>query len=307
MKFFLPIIFLCLSCGSTKIDIHQFRNQQFGALYSDQEKERYTIEKAELNFKRGKSKVSNDLLQKAKKEYNFLVTHFDNEQAKKRLIEIDQFYLEYKQFYEELLKESVAKKLIFTSAGYYKKIQRLYPDHSEATNYLSHWKNEIKRRLQINLNLGTSYANKKKYNKAKRCFNRVLVFEPNSEKAKAGLKLIDRYKENDKKQLWLAKKRKEELARKKYLARLKRKSARKKKQSVKPVKKEVIAAEPEVVELSIEEKEELYAQGIDSYNNKDYKKAYEFFEQLKDSLFKDASLYLERSEDKITALGLDDE
>ena len=58
-------------------------------------------------------------------------------------------------------------------------------------------------------------------------------------------------------------------------------------------------------ELSDEEMEKIYLAGISSYEEKDFTKAYELFESLKDSLYKDTSLYLERTQDKIDALGLD--
>ncbi|NUQ81619.1 MAG: hypothetical protein HUU10_08425 [Bacteroidetes bacterium] len=55
-----------------------------------------------------------------------------------------------------------------------------------------------------------------------------------------------------------------------------------------------------------EDKEALYRKGVEAYEKKDYMKAYELLSNLEDMGYKDTTLYLQRSSDKIQALGLDE-
>lgn len=286
-----------MSCGTPTMNVTQFRNQQYGSLYSDKEKIDFTFSKAEKSFKYGKARVKNDQLFRAKTEYNFLITHYNHKKSKQRLIQIDQFYVDHKKFYHELLVKSLKKNWIFTSAGYYKKLQKLFPTDPEALAYLNKFKSEIKKRLNYNLSQGLTYVKKKKYNKAKRCFNRVLVFNPKSTSANNGLKKV---KKSEARKLIAMRKKK--LAKKN---RRKKKVTRKKEVAVVDIPQEIISLE-EVETLSPDEMEKVYLEGITSYEGKDFTKAYELFETLKDSLYKDTNLYLERTQDKIDALGLDD-
>lgn len=55
-----------------------------------------------------------------------------------------------------------------------------------------------------------------------------------------------------------------------------------------------------------EDKEALYRKGVEAFEKKDYMKAYELLSNLEDMGYKDTTLYLQRSSDKIQALGLDE-
>lgn len=295
----LSIIFL-IGCGAPKTNVMQFRNQQYGALYSDKEKIDFTFSKAEKSFKYGKARVRNDQLLRAKTEYNFLITHYDHNKSKQRLIEIEDYYMSHKKFYKDLLKKSLKKKWIFTSAGYYKKLQKLFPTDPEALAYQTKFKTEIKKRLNYNLSQGLDYVKKKKYNKAKRCFNRVLVFNPKSKSANNGLAKIKKAKKAESRRLTVLKKKKSRKNKRKN-----KKTSPKTTVAIAPVTPEITLIE-EIEQLPPEEMEKIYLAGINSYESKDFTKAYELFEALKDSLYKDTNLYLERTQDKIDALGLDE-
>ncbi|MBN8706794.1 MAG: hypothetical protein J0L62_13040 [Bacteroidetes bacterium] len=61
----------------------------------------------------------------------------------------------------------------------------------------------------------------------------------------------------------------------------------------------------EKVVTKTEDKDQIYKKGLDAYEKKDFLKAYEFFNAIDDSSYKDTTLYIQRSQDKIETLGLD--
>ena len=308
----LLITLVFLSCNGEKLDHQGFRNLQYGALYSDTEKIELTYAKAHKSFKRGRVETSHEKLQRAKKEFNFLITHFDHIPSKKSVVKIDDFYKNHLVFYNGLIEKSKKKNWIFTTAGYYQKVLKLYPDYPDAVRYLSQYKTEINKRLDFNLSKGSEYLKKKQYRKSKRCFTRVLLFDPYSKKSLSSLKIIKR-KENQAR--LLAKKKAENAKKKKRSKKKKRTPKKSQPKKVEPVivqvAEEEIAeeeiAEEVMPEISAEDKEVLYVKGVNLFEQRDYKSAFETFEAIYDNEYKDVSLYVERSQDKIDALGLDDD
>lgn len=71
--------------------------------------------------------------------------------------------------------------------------------------------------------------------------------------------------------------------------------------------KEATKTEKVAVVKTETDKEDLYKKGLDAFESKDFLKAQKFFNSVNDSSYKDTSLYLEKAQNKIDALGLSDQ
>lgn len=282
-------IFLFLnSCASFK-PIASERNQKWSNYFEEDEQKRLLFLDALQDFKTGKSRPSADHLALAEEKFQFLFDFYLDLGAKQKIVEIVDFREEYKSYYEDLAANAMKKKLIFTTAGYYKSIQRLYPQHQGAAEFFKSYENEIPKRLARNLSAGNEYIKQNKLNSAKRSFNRVLAYEATNSAAKAGLAKIKR------------------------IRKMQRIAASKSKKTQKKVSRAL--SEPQVAQKeedivipqSATERSTLYTKGIKAYEAKDYLKAYELFEAIEDTTYKDTELYFNRSQDKIDALGLSDD
>ena len=329
------ILFLFLSCLSNdKVDL---RSQKWSTYFTNSEQERILFVRAEDHFQRGKKYLNLKLLRRAQSEFQFLYFEFNNKKAQKRHEEINKFIVKQIDEYKSLARQTKKKNLLFTTAGYYRNTLRLNPTDSESKEYLNKYKKEIVKRLQTNLNYGYRYISKNEFGKAKRCFNRILIFDPTNTKAKNGISLIKKKKQliaaQSKIRLRKASNQKEVNRIKRNLEREIRKELEEKlssayeakfaakidaainqieekyEEDTKVEEKIVAVKEPEIKirQLDQSEKESFYQTAVTAYNEKDYLKAFDYFEAINDSSFKDTSLYLKRTEDKINTLGLNED
>lgn len=283
------LLIFSLSCSSLT-PVASERNQKWSNFFNEDEQKRLLFLDALKDLKTGKSRPSADHLESAQTKFQFLFDEFLDLGAKQRLVEIEKFRGDYKTYYEDLAKNAMQKKLIFTTAGYYKSIQRLFPDHAGAAEFFTTYEQEVPKRLERNLAAGNTYLKQKKLNSAKRSFNRILAYDPSHAGAKQGLNKIKQIKNANR----LAAQRNKAKAQKKIPDAIK---------DSQPIKKE----EPVIIAQTTKEQESLYLKGIKAYEAKDYLKAYELFEAIEDTTYKDTELYFNRSQDKIDALGLSDD
>lgn len=266
------------------------RSHTFGEHFSKDEQRDMLISRVNANFETAKRNRDREALLKARDSFEFLVSEYGHDASQKKVAEVDSFFVQYRRYYDELIESALKKNLLFTAGGYYQRILELFPEDTTAQFYIQRNKDELNKRLTRNMSAGFTYIKQNKFNAAKRCFNRILRYDPDNLEAVKGLKDVKR------KRTRLA-----------ILARQKAAASRKQKAEAARLAKladKVDATEPELTDT---EKAKLYQQAIKAYESKDYLKAYDFFEAINDTTFKDTQLYINRSEDKIDALGLSED
>lgn len=278
----LIIMFLLMSCGANQVATK--RNQAWSNYFTIDEQKMMLYDQAEKLFEKGKREQSIQDLVKAREGFRFLAIDYVYDRADKKVKEINKYLLTQKAYYYDLFEQAEQKNLLFTAAGYCKQILRLFPDDKKAAAFLDDNKEAIESRFTKNIEAGYDYLNKNKLNAATRCFNRILVYDPSHKKSIAALKDI----QTKKRAIRIASLNK---AKRDKLAALSKAKADAK-------------AEQEELELSKKEQENIYILGIKAYEKKDYLKAFQFFEDLKEYTYKDSLLYYKRTEDKINVLGL---
>jgi tetratricopeptide (TPR) repeat protein len=334
IKSLLPLFSILLyltSCMSNNIDL---RSQRWSTYFSNTEKERILFVRAEDHYERGKKYLNLKLLKRAQSEFQFLYFEFSNKKAEQIHGEINRFIVDQFNEYKNLAKQTKNKNLVFTTAGYYRNALRLSPADKESKDYLNKNKSEIVKRLDTNLKYGYNYINNDEFGKAKRCFNRILIFDPDNSKAQYGINLIKKKKEliaaqskiklrktSNQREINKIKRALENDIREKIEEKLsleyEAKFAAKIDEAINQIEEKeevknepvVIVKEPEIKikQLDDKEKEQFYQTAVTAYDEKDYLKAYDYFEAINDSSFKDTSLYLKRTEDKINTLGLNED
>ncbi len=282
LKPYLFILLYSMSC-SVFSPIASDRNQKWSNFFNEDEQKRVLFLRALDELKTGKSRPSVDHLNSAEEKFQFLFDEYFDLGAKEKLVEIATFRDDYKTYYDGLIEDATKKNLIFTAAGYHKQIQRLFPADTAAASFFTKYESEIPQRLKRNLAAGDTYLAKNQLNSAKRCFNRVLLFDPKNSDAIRGLSKVNNMKKS------------------KRVANSSKKSTKKKTTTEHDTVVEVIPKQ------TAAEIESLYLNGVKAYEQKDYLKAYELFEAIEDTTYKDTELYFNRSQDKIDALGLSDD
>ena len=280
MRFIIVTILLIFtySCSEKQLTL-----QNWDASFYDQELINNAFAIADKNFTEGKRFTDSEKLAYADDEFKRLVDTYSHEKSKQKLKELKEFKSNYYNYYKGMIKRIEKKGYIFTTAGYYKKILNLFPQSQEAKEYLNQHSNSIKQRLNRNIELGFNFIKKRKFTSAKRCFNRVLVFSPKSTEAKRGLNEIERRRK---------------------LKRYKRAKPKTNKNiTIETVSKQLLETIPKMTE---DEKNNLYNLGIKAFESRDYLKAYEFFESIDDPSYRETTLYLSRTDDKLNESGDDD-
>lgn len=249
--------------------------------FTEEEKVQIVFDRAMQAFAQGKEQYDHQLLQKAYADFEFLVESYKHRPSQEKLGEINAFYRSATQSLEQSIKEAKESNNFFALVGYYRRLQRLVPKHTEATQFLSQNQLEIQQRIEQSLAAGKQALASKDYAKAASAFSAVLSAVPELQEARDGLASA---------QTGLAEeaRRAEEAA-----ARARRRAATKEKD-------EKDNPQP----LSPEEKERLYQAGKAAFDRKDFLTAYKSFSAIGDENYKDTRIYLQRSASKVKALRL---
>jgi tetratricopeptide (TPR) repeat protein len=270
--------FIFFSCSEKQLTL-----QNWDASFYDQELIDNAFAIADKNLTEGTRFTSYEKLSYAEDEFKRLVDTYSHEKSKLKINELKEFKSNYYNYYKGLISRIEKKGYIFTIAGYYKKILNLFPESQEAQDYLNQHNTAIKQRLNRNIELGFAFIKKDEYTNAKRCFNRVLVFNSNSDDAKRGLNEIER--------------------RRKLQRYKKAKPKTNKNITIETVSKQLLETIPKMTD---NEKSNLYNLGIKAFESREYLKAYEFFESIDDPSYRETTLYLSRTEDKLNESGIED-
>jgi tetratricopeptide (TPR) repeat protein len=272
------IIFLSCLIFFSSCSIASDKAQKWSLRFTDSEQVQLLYTKAMDKFKKAKFHNNPRIMKDAESDFQFLANDFNDKKSEKLLSEIKNYYTEYEKYYCDLLKESLQKNYVFTSAGYYKRLLLLDSTDSEANEFLETHHEDIEKRLTINLASAKKFYDEKKYQDARTRFSRILIFDPNNEEAKKAInKINDLFASQNRKKI--------------------------------KVKKYDNASQndsKEEIEIDPNEKNKLYDEALKAYENKDFIKALEFFENINDSTYKDTMLYYNRTIDKINTLGLGD-
>ncbi len=285
---------------------------KWASFFNDQERQSVTLKHVKSKLQRARKNLVHYQIQQCKVQLEHLSETYKNPEARKMLGEIDLFYKNYKTYYQDLIASALKKNFIFTAAGYYKRLQKLFPNDPEAKKFFRLNRTEIEKRYETNKWVVKKYLRNEQYNSAIRVYRRILNFDPDNSQAQSGLKQTRELKQQkqleEKRQRILARKKKE-MERKRQV-RLKRQLALKKKKS--SVKADVIKADSlslsdldSIENQTSRQAEVLYVKAVQAYRDKRFIDAKNHFESLSDQNYKDTRLYLERIEDKIQALGLE--
>lgn len=249
--------------------------------FTEEEKIQIIYNRALSTFEKGKETFEHQTLQKAKADFEFLLEGYKYQPAKDKLLEISQFYRQAKQMLQDAVAEAKAKNDVLAQVGFYRKLQRLEPENSEAKKFLSSNNAEIQQRVEQNLSAGKSALAAKNFQKAIVAFSAVLSAYPELQEAQQGLAEANKGYEE-------AKLEAEEAARRRARA------AQREKED-----KEHSA------QLSAAEKEQLYQTARAAFDRKDFLTAYKNFMAIGDENYKDTRIYLQRSLSKVKALKLE--
>jgi len=275
-------------------------SSRWGNLYTPEEQQEITLKHVKPNIRLGKKQADDSLLQSCKSRLIFLDRTYNNPEARQLIAEIDSFYNDYYSYFQELISNTLKKNFIFTTAGYYKRLQKLFPDDPEAEAFFSENDAEIQKRYKTNLWVVEKYLSQKRYDAAIRVYRRILNYDPANTEAQDGIAKARELKHDERlkrqRKIAIAKVRKE---RQKKLA-LKR-AAQKKKTTDQELNENELT-EPNQTDRQAEI---LYVKGVKAYREKRFIDAKVHFEAILNADYKDTRLYLDRIEDKIQALGLE--
>ncbi len=287
---------LVWGCSSTQ------STTAWGNFFTNEDKVEITLDHLKPKISLGKKLASDSLLRYAKTRLHFIEQRYKSVKAKEWLAEIDSFYTAYYTYYDELIKNAKAKNFIFTTAGYYKRLQKMFPNDPNALRFFRENKQNIEKRYETNLRIGKKYLRQKRYNSAIRVYRRILNYDPNNNEAIEGIAEARYLKKKQilKKRRQIARaKRRKALEKQRQLA-LKR-AAKKKEAAI----KELEEKEPVIQVQTKREAEVLYVKGVQAYRKKRFLDAKIHFESIINADYKDTRLYIDRIEDKIQALGLE--
>ncbi|MFQ3598662.1 MAG: hypothetical protein SNJ55_10590 [Chloroherpetonaceae bacterium] len=271
------IVFLTLvGCSSTKPIAEvplASQDERWAKRFSKEEKIQLLHERALRLFQDAKRLTSREHLEGAREDYRFLQQEFRDTLAAQRLKELDQYEQNVIAYYTAAAQESIAKKQLADAAGYYKLLLRFDSSQSVATTFLAQNQTEIEKEVQEIRATGDAYLKKKQYVKAKKVFERLqlIAYSPDIDST---LLLINT---------------------------LKVQQDKRRQQALKKAMQKDNADAP--TEL---DREKVYSEAKLAFEKKDYLKAHSLFSIIEPS-YKDTSLYLERSADKIEALQLSEE
>lgn len=257
--------------------------------FTEEEKIQIIYNRALSTFEKGKETFEHRTLQKAKADFEFLLENYKYQPAKDKLLEISQFYRETKQMLQSAVADAKAKNDFLAQVGFYRKLQRLEPENSEAKKFLSSNNAEIQQHVEQNLSAGRSALAAKNFQKAIVAFSAVLSAYPESQEAQQGLAEANRgYEEAKLEAEEAARRAAEEAARRRARA-----AQREKEDKEQPP------------QLSAAEKEQLYQTARAAFDRKDFLSAYKNFMAIGDENYKDTRIYLQRSLSKVKALKLE--
>ncbi|MCB0278629.1 MAG: hypothetical protein KDD94_03955 [Calditrichaeota bacterium] len=269
------LTFLFLSCGKKELTLQTFSTKISNSVEIDS-----IYSRAMQNFENGKRFSQLNLLDSARTDFLYLANQFNHKKSKSGLSDLDTFFTNYLAEYDSLVAIAKKRKLLFTAAGYYRKILNFFPENVEAKTFLESNKDDIEKRLTLNVERGQTYVKQRRLRDAKRCFNLVLTFNPDHEIAQKGLEDVRKIEQEIR------------------IANARRKANQDK------VSGETTSIVPK---LTAEEKEKLYILGINAYRKNEYVKALEYFESIDDKNYKDTLQYLNLTQDKINAQELTDD
>lgn len=269
-----PILISCIfltlvGCSSSKNTADMSQDERWAKRFSKEEKIQLLHERAFRLFEGAKQLTSREHLEGARAEYLFLQREFGDSLAAQRLKELDQYEQNVIAYYTTAAQEAITKKQLADAAGYYKLLLRFDSSQSVAKTFLAENQTEIEKAVQEIRATGDAYLKKKQFVKAKNVFERLrlIAYSPDIDSTLS------------------------------FIAAQKAEQDKRRRQALKKENDDV---------LSELEREKIYADAKQAFEKKDYLKAYSLFSVIEPS-YKDTSLYLERSADKIEALKLNEE
>lgn len=245
-------------------------DQKWADLYSREEKIKITTEKAEKAFKEGKEKGSFAMLTYSRSQFLFLDQQFQHLPAKQRVNDVDEFLSDFHTYYSDLFNEAMKKDNVMLAAVSSTKILQLFPETDWAKKYLEVNILKIEESKKKVLDQAKKQLQKGEISKAEQSFTQILTIEPESKDALSGIDQISQIKKKNKTTATSSP------------------AAGKKDDNKSPTNMA-----------------EVYAKAVKAYEQKDYVSAYKLFLSLDDPNYKDTNIYLQRTADKIEALGLD--
>lgn len=273
-----PILISCIfltlvGCSSSKNTADVSQDERWAKRFSKEEKIQLLHDRAFRLFEDAKQLTSREHLEGARAEYLFLQREFGDSLAAQRLKELDQYEQNVIAYYTTAAQEAITKKQLADAAGYYKLLLRFDSSQSVAKTFLAENQTEIEKAVQEIRATGDAYLKKKQFVKAKKVFERLrlIAYSPDIDSTLS------------------------------FIAAQKAQQDKRRRQALKKaLQKENDDAPPEL------EREKVYTDAKQAFEKKDYLKAYSLFSVIEPS-YKDTSLYLERSADKIEALELNEE
>lgn len=270
------ILLTLVGCSSTKQVTEvplASQDERWAKRFSKEEKIQLLRERALQLFQDAKQLTSRTHLESARADFLFLQQEFNDSLATQHLKELEEYEKNVIAYYISAAQEAVSKKQLADAAGYYKLLLRFDSSQTVATDFLAQNQTEIEKQIQQIRSTGDAYLKKKQYVKAKKIFERLqlIAYSPDIDST---LSLINTLKaQQDKRRQQALKKAKQ---------------------------KDEPDSTPEI------DQEKIYTDAKRAFEQKDYLKAYSLFSVIEPS-YKDTSLYLERSADKIEALQLSEE
>jgi tetratricopeptide (TPR) repeat protein len=220
----------------------------------------------------GMSKLNHASLQRAQADLMFLVVNYQYADAKKKIAQIDSFYIAAQKYLRGEFQLATKRNDSFAAVGNMRQLVKLFPDDPAAKKFLSEKEPDIKKQTDALLREGKSALASKDFTQARKNFQQVLLAYPENEEAQSGLQEAER-----------------------TLANIRRAEQKRLEEERKP--------EPPPAPLPVN-KDEVYAAAVAAFEVKDYLKAKDLFLKLGDRNFRDARLYMQRTDSKIKALGL---
>ncbi len=270
------IVLTAAGCSSTKSVTYNptvSPDEQWARRFSKEEKIQLLHERGLRFFQEAKQLTSREHLEKARDDFQFLKQTFGDTLATQRLQELEQYEQNVIAYYTTAAQEAIAKNQLADAAGYYKLLLRFDPSQTAAEAFLNQNRAEIEKQVQEIRATGDAYLKKKQYVKAKKVFERLrlIAYSPDIDST---LSFINTQKAQQDKRRQQAFK--------------------------KAMQKDSADATSEL------DREKVYTDAKQAFDKKDYLKAYSLFSVIEPS-YKDTSLYLERTADKIEALKLNEE
>ncbi|MFN3560415.1 MAG: hypothetical protein ACK4XY_08300 [Chloroherpetonaceae bacterium] len=272
------IALTAVGCASTKTTTVEKMSPEldlrWAKRFSTEEKIQLLHQRGQQQFQEAKQLTSREHLQKARDDFQFLEKEFGDTLATQRLKELEQYEQNVITYYITAAQEAAAKNQLADAAGYYKLLLRFDSSQTVAKEFLAQHQTEIEKQVQEIRATGETYLKKKQYVKAKKVFERLqlIAYSPDIDSTLAQINALKAQQDARRQQ-----------ALKKSLQ-----------------KKDNPDAPAEI------DREKVYSDAKHAFERKDYLKAYSLFSILEPN-YKDTALYLERTADKIEALGLNEE